>query len=107
MRQSLKSIERVIHVTSMGAEILRAGAGVHPATYRSPMIPPKIPGMCHYPNGNSFTGSWKAGKPCGEGTQTFANGDRYVGGWKDGMMSGQVLNTNMLLEVRSGVTVIW
>lgn len=49
-----------------------------------------LSGSCRYASGHAYTGSWKAGRPSGRGTQTFQNGDTYEGEWRDGMMDGQV-----------------
>jgi len=35
-------------------------------------------GTYHYPNGDTYTGTWSFTRPYGTGTHRYANGDRYV-----------------------------
>lgn len=42
-----------------------------------------------FPNGHSFSGTWKEGKRHGFGTQTWTNGFSYTGEWRNDKMEGE------------------
>ncbi|MEZ5557305.1 MAG: hypothetical protein R3E86_01985 [Pseudomonadales bacterium] len=41
-----------------------------------------------WPDGRRYTGSWRAGKPDGMGSETLPDGETYTGGWQDGARQG-------------------
>ena len=38
-------------------------------------------GKFTYKDGKCYTGDFKAGLKCGQGTMIFANGNKYIGAW--------------------------
>jgi hypothetical protein len=46
-------------------------------------------GTMKWPNGDTYVGEFKDGKPHGQGTYTWPNGNTYVGNFKDGLMDGR------------------
>ena len=47
-----------------------------------------------YPDGSTYTGEFKDGKPHGQGTLTLADGSKATGEWKDDRMHGQFTMTS-------------
>ena len=47
-----------------------------------------------FPDGSTYTGAWKYGKPNGKGTMTDADGSTYTGEFKDGKRNGQGIITD-------------
>ena len=46
-------------------------------------------GKSNYPDGSSYDGMWKKGKPGGPGTLRKADGGQYSGEWSRGMPNGK------------------
>ncbi len=42
-----------------------------------------------FPSGDVYTGTWKDGKPSGQGTMVFSDGRKYVGEFKNDLPDGQ------------------
>ena len=52
-------------------------------------VPTSGQGTYTWPDGSTYFGGWKDGKPNGHGILTYSNGSSYVGEFKDGKPTGQ------------------